>query len=89
MVEIELHPTFNPSKIQAKIIDNNPIIVMKYGWGAFRIGITIYWKDRFNEKFRKVYHDLLFVPLKQATLNLILTVKTLIFFEHIDTLSFS
>jgi transcription initiation factor IIF auxiliary subunit len=48
---------------------------MKYGWGAFRIGITIYWKDRFNEKFRKVYHDLLFVPLKQATLNLILTIK--------------
>ena len=41
-VEVELHPTFHPSKIRFK--PNKPVELRRWGWGTFRIDIKVIWK---------------------------------------------
>ena len=56
-VEVELHPTFHPSKIIYPA--NKPIALTRIGWGTFRIDIKIHWLKKYGG-FSELYHDLQF-----------------------------
>ena len=62
-VEIKLHPTFDPPKVEFK--GNEKIEVKRIGWGIFRIFMKIHWKEKYGG-FSEVSHQLGFVPHKYS-----------------------
>jgi len=62
-VEFKLHPTFFPPVVT---VSESPFEVARIGWGTFKIGIVVYWKNGEKSEYT---HKLRFdQPKTEATL---------------------
>ena len=58
LVEVELHPTFQPRKLKYHPKEGRDITLRRIGWGTFGIGVKIFWKKEYNEKSSEFIHNL-------------------------------
>jgi len=56
-VEFELHPTFDPPKVE---VSSSPFELEREGWGIFVVGVKVHYKPGLNKPASEFQHQLNF-----------------------------